>query len=169
MDRKHPILVVDDEADILFSLQALLRRDFEVHVAPSGADALDLLRRHPVHVIMTDQRMPGMTGVELLGQARQECPEAIRIVFTGYADLKAVVDAINRVEIYRYLTKPWDPDELLAVLRQASEQYESLAERRRLLADVRDYLAQPEGHSSGQGTRETLLARLDRTLGERPA
>src|SRR5207247_3272141 len=96
--RKHPILVVDDEPDILFSLRALLRRDFEVHTAEGGAQALEILHQHPVHVIMTDQRMPAMTGVELLTRARSDCPEAIRIIFTGYADLKAVIDAVNRAE-----------------------------------------------------------------------
>src|SRR5215213_10169769 len=101
---KHPILVVDDEADILFSLRALLRRDFEVHTAESGAQALEVLRQHPVHVIMSDQRMPEMTGAELLSRTRGEYPQAVRIIFTGYADLKAVIDAVNRGEIYRYLT-----------------------------------------------------------------
>src|SRR5262249_3693222 len=137
--RQHPILVVDDEPEILFSLRALLRRDFEVHTAESGPQALEVLHRHPIHVIMTDQRMPEMTGVELLGRGRGECPHAIRVIFTGYADLRAVIDAVNRGEIYRYLTKPWDPDDLCDVLRQACEHYEALAERDRLLADLRDY------------------------------
>src|SRR5438445_537437 len=113
---KHPILLVDDEPEILFSLRGLLRREFELFTAESGAEALEILKQHPIHVIMTDQRMPRMTGVELLRQAQMEHPEAIRIVFTGYADLKAVVDAVNQGHIYRYLTKPWDPDDLLTVL-----------------------------------------------------
>lgn len=140
MKTRHPILLVDDEPEILFSLRGLLRHDFEVHTAPGGVEALAVLRQHPVHVIMTDQRMPGMTGVELLRQARGECPEAVRIVFTGYADIKAVVDAINEGQIYRYLTKPWDPGELAEVLRQACEYYEEAAERKRLLLDLREYL-----------------------------
>ena len=137
---KHPILVVDDEAEILFSLRGLLRQEFELHTAESGAEALEILRRHAIHVIMTDQRMPQMTGVELLQQARGECPEAVRIVFTGYADIKAVIDAINQGQIFRYLTKPWDPDELVAALRQACEEYDRLTARRNLLLDVRDYV-----------------------------
>jgi DNA-binding NtrC family response regulator len=170
--RKPSILVVDDEPDILFSLRALLRRDFEVHTAEGGAAALEVLHRHPVRVIMTDQRMPEMTGAELLHRARDECPEAIRIIFTGYADLKAVIDAVNRGEIYRYLTKPWDPDELCAVLRQACDHYEVLAERHRLLADARDHLAQaltlpagPVSESWAEAGR-ALLARLDRAVGK---
>jgi DNA-binding NtrC family response regulator len=137
---KPPILVVDDEPDILFSLQALLRNDFEVHTAESGAEALEVLRHTPVHVIMSDQRMPAMTGAELLSRAKCECPRAVRLIFTGYADLKAVIDAVNRGEIYRYLTKPWDPDDLLAVLKDACARYEADAERDRLLADVWAFL-----------------------------
>ncbi len=157
---KHSILLVDDEPEILFSLRGLLRREFDLHTAVSGAEALDVLRKHPVHVIMSDQRMPEMTGVELLRRARGECPQAIRIVFTGYADIKAVVDAINHGQIYRYLTKPWDPDELLAVLRQACEHHDQLAERRRLLVDLREHLARSPD-SNGE-----LLARLDRALAD---
>jgi DNA-binding NtrC family response regulator len=167
---KCPILVVDDEEDILFSLRALLRRDFEVYTAQGGAQALEVLRAHPVHIIMTDQRMPGMTGAELLSRARGECPEAIRMIFTGYADLKAVVDAINRGEIYRYLTKPWDPDELVTLLHETCDHYEALAERQRLLADVRQHLAEgqalPPGQDGGRWAEEgkALLVRLDRAL-----
>src|SRR5881392_3206826 len=97
---KPPILVVDDEPEILYSLKALLRHDFAVHTAGGGAEALEVLRHHPVCVIMTDQRMPEMTGVELLARAKGACPRAARVIFTGYADLRAVVDAVNRGEVY---------------------------------------------------------------------
>jgi DNA-binding NtrC family response regulator len=167
---RHPILIVDDEAEILFSLRALLRREFEVYTAESGAQALELLRQHKVHVIMSDQRMPEMTGVELLSRSREECPHAMRIIFTGYADLKAVIDAVNRGEIYRYLTKPWDPDDLSLVLREACEHYEQLAERRRLLAELRDHVAQGlEGHDgeTWKATAKALVARADQVLKEK--
>lgn len=164
---KHPILVVDDEPEILFSLRALLHREFEVHTAEGGKQAIDVLHQHPVHVIMTDQRMPEMTGVELLTRARVECPKAIRIIFTGYADLKAVIDAVNRGEIFRYLTKPWDPDELLAVLHQACEQYDALADRHRLFADLRGYLEQElivDVKGRRAETASALIARVERVL-----
>jgi response regulator RpfG family c-di-GMP phosphodiesterase len=119
--KKHPVLIVDDEPEILFSLELLLRRDFELYTAQSGAEALDILHQHPVDVIMTDQRMPRMTGVELLRRARGECPEAVRIIFTGYADIRAVIDAINEGRIYRYLVKPWDPDDLRQLLHEACD------------------------------------------------
>ncbi len=81
---------------------------------------------------MTDQRMPEMTGVEFLSRLRGDHPDAMRLLFTGYADIKAVVDAINHGNVYRYITKPWDPDELQTVIRQACEQYDLLVERKRL-------------------------------------
>jgi DNA-binding NtrC family response regulator len=181
---KHPILVVDDESEILFSLRGLLRQEFELHTAQSGAEALDIMRRHVIHVLMTDQRMPEMTGVELLQQARGACPEAVRIVFTGYADIKAVIDAINQGQIYRFLTKPWDPDELLTVLRQACEEHDRVVEQESLLRDLREHLVRGQElltalSEPGQGlTREAaqaragdftqagqvLLQRLDRVL-----
>ncbi|HEY7153649.1 MAG TPA: response regulator [Gemmataceae bacterium] len=138
---KHAILLVDDEPEILFSLRGLLRRDFDVHTAESGAEAMEVLKQQPIHVILTDQRMPGMTGVQLLHRVQGEYPQAIRIVFTGYADIKAVIDAVNQGHIYRYITKPWDPDELMSVLRQACAAYDRLVEHQRLLADLRRYLA----------------------------
>jgi DNA-binding NtrC family response regulator len=138
--KKHPILLVDDEPEILFSLQGLLRREFELYTAESGAQALEILQQHPIHVIMSDQRMPEMTGVQLMHRVKDAHPEAIRIVFTGYADIRAVVDAINNVGLYRYITKPWDPDELIEVLHQAADRYEQIVEHQRLLTDVRQYV-----------------------------
>jgi DNA-binding NtrC family response regulator len=164
---KHPILVVDDEEEILFSLRGLLRHEFDVHTAPSGAEALEIMRRQVIHVLMTDQRMPQMNGVELLQQARGECPEAIRLVFTGYADIKAVIDAINTGQIYRYLTKPWDPDELISVLRQACQEYDRLTARRSLLLDVRDYVKRClklPGDEMLQLTGKNLLERVEEAL-----
>jgi DNA-binding NtrC family response regulator len=137
---KHPILLVDDEPEILFSLTGLLRREFELFTAEDGQKALEILRDHPIHVIMTDQRMPHMTGVELMGRVKTEYPDAIRIIFTGYADIKAVIDAINRGALFRYITKPWDPDELIALLHEAAASYDAVAGRRCLLADLRRHI-----------------------------
>jgi DNA-binding NtrC family response regulator len=163
---KHPILLVDDEPEILFSLKGLLRREFELYTAESGQKALEILEQHPIHVIMTDQRMPEMTGVQLMSRAKDEYPDAIRIVFTGYADIKAVINAINNGGLYRYITKPWDPDELIEVLHQATAVYDELAERRRLLGDLRDYMNQSQElvdrvHASEGTTVDTGLD-LDR-------
>ena len=139
--KKHSILVVDDEPEVLCSLRGLLRMEFDVHTAESGAEALEILRNTPIHVVMTDQRMPELTGVELLNRVQGEWPDATRLVFTGYADIRAVIDAINEGHIFRYITKPWDADELLAILRQAAEQYDLIVEHKRLLTDLQDYQA----------------------------
>lgn len=138
--KKHAILLVDDEPEILYSLQGLLRREFELYTAESGSQALEILQQHPIHVIMSDQRMPEMTGVQLMRRVKTEHPEAIRIVFTGYADIRAVIEAINNVGLYRYITKPWDPDELIEVLHQAAARYDEIVERQRLLEDLHQYV-----------------------------
>ncbi len=139
-DVKHPILIVDDEPDVLFSLKGLLRREFELYTAESGDEALEILKQHSIHVIMTDQRMPGMSGVELMNRVRTEYPNAIRMVFTGYADIKAVVEAINTGGLYRYITKPWDPDELIETLQRAAKRYEEDVARRNFSQDVRSFI-----------------------------
>src|SRR5205807_5453355 len=118
------------------------RKEFELYTAENGAAALEILAKHPVHVIMTDQRMPRMTGVELLKQVQAHYPDTIRILFTGYADINAVIDAINEGHVYRYLLKPWDPDDLLAVLQEACQRFDRAIERRDLLVDLRQCVSQ---------------------------
>ncbi len=136
MGRRHTILVVDDEADVIASVQDLLRLDYRVLGATRAEDGLATLREHEVHVVLTDQRMPGMSGVEFLRRVRESHPEVTRLLFTGYADIKAVIDAINQGNVFRYITKPWDPEELQTIIRQAVEQFDLLEERKRLLTDL---------------------------------
>jgi signal transduction histidine kinase len=114
-----------------------LRLDYKVLGATRAADGLNILEREPVHVVMTDQRMPEITGVQLLEKVRDRYPNAMRLLFTGYADVRAVVDAINRGNVYRYITKPWDPDELMAIIREACERYDLIEERRELIEELK--------------------------------
>jgi signal transduction histidine kinase len=137
MTPRHTVLVVDDEPDVVQSVQDLLRLEYRVIGRTRAADALKVLEDDEVHVVMTDQRMPEVTGVEFLRRVRGDHPDAIRLLFTGYADIRAVIDAINQGNVYRYITKPWDPDELQTVIRQAVEQYDLLVERKRLLAELK--------------------------------
>jgi signal transduction histidine kinase len=137
MRTKHTLLVVDDEPDVVKSVQDLLRFDYKVLGATRAADALKLVREQPVHVVLTDQRMPEMTGVEFLRQLREQYPDTVRLLVTGYADIRAVIDAINQGNVYRYITKPWEPEELQAVVREAAERYELVAERKRLMEELR--------------------------------
>ena len=133
---RHTILVVDDEPDVVKSVQDLLRLDYNVLGTTSTSEAMEILCREMVHVVMTDQRMPEMTGVELLKSIRGEHPEAIRLLFTGYADIHAVIDAINQGNVYRYITKPWEPEELETVIRDACNHYDLLVERKQLMVEL---------------------------------
>ena len=135
---RHPILIVDDEPDVLDTLRYLFHRRYEVLTAESGDAALHILAEREVHVILTDQRMPAMTGDELLSRARELQPDAVRLLFTGYADIQAVIDAVNRGGIFRYVHKPWDPAELESIVHQAARQFELLAERKRLVAELQE-------------------------------
>src|SRR5437016_4256295 len=136
MTPRRTILVVDDEADVVQSVQDLLRLEYKVVGTTRASEAIKILEEQEVHVVMTDQRMPEMTGVEFLRRIRGDHPDAIRLLFTGYADIKAVIDAINQGNVFRYITKPWDPDELQTIIRQAAAQYDLLVERKRLLAEL---------------------------------
>jgi signal transduction histidine kinase len=136
--RRHTLLVVDDEVDVLESLRHLFHRSYRVLTASSGDEALELLKKNDVHLILSDQRMPGMSGDVFLSHARRLKPDAIRILFTGYADIQAVINAVNEGNIFRYILKPWDAGELEGVIRQAAEQYELLAERKRLIAELQE-------------------------------
>ena len=133
---KRPLLVVDDEVNILHSLYDLFRLDYKVYTARSGLEAMRILEENDVHVVMTDQRMPEMTGTEFLAQVKRLYPDVIRLVFTGYADVRAVVDAINEGNVYRYITKPWEPEELKTIIAQAMEQHALLMERKRLVEEL---------------------------------
>lgn len=128
------VLFVDDEENILKALQRMLQdEEYLVLTADSGAAGLELLRREAdVGLIVSDQRMPGMNGVEFLQQARQITPDALRIVLTGYADIGAAIGAINEGGAHRYLHKPWNDDELTQVIREAVNHYQLLMENRRL-------------------------------------
>jgi DNA-binding NtrC family response regulator len=150
--KKPAILIVDDETEILFSLPGLLRKEFEVYTAATGYQALQMLGWHPIQVVLADQRMPGMTGIDLLGRVRQEYPDVVRLIFTGYADIRAVIDAINKGHVYHYINKPWDPDELRLLLHQACAHYEWGRERQRLLKDLRSHLGRCL--ATGKGLRE---------------
>jgi response regulator RpfG family c-di-GMP phosphodiesterase len=122
-DKKISILYVDDEENNLFSFKAVFRIKYQVYTAISGDEALKILAEKPIEIIITDQRMPAMTGVEFLEKVIPLYPDPIRLLLTGYADMNAVVDAINKGKIFHYLTKPWNEDELHMTINRAYEEY----------------------------------------------
>lgn len=118
----HPVIMfIDDEQRVLKSMRAMFRRDYEVLLANSGAEALQLLETHDVEVVVSDQRMPEMTGVEVLAEIKHRSPETIRILLTGYADLAAVEASINEAEVFKYLMKPCPADEVRGAVQAALE------------------------------------------------
>lgn len=125
---KHNILCIDDEPDILDSLERLFRKKYTVLKATSGAEALKILKENSISLIISDQRMPEMTGVKFLEKSLKVRPEAVRILLTGYTDIDSVIDAINSAQIYRYVTKPWDSRELTLAVDRAIERFEMAEE-----------------------------------------
>jgi eukaryotic-like serine/threonine-protein kinase len=120
-DPRPRVLFVDDEERILTGLRALFRHQYNVFVSDNGADALEQVKKHAIQVVVSDQRMPGMTGVEFLRQVKEQAPNAVRILLTGYTDLAALVGSINQGEIFRFARKPWDNDELRRTLAEAAK------------------------------------------------
>jgi putative nucleotidyltransferase with HDIG domain len=133
---KHSILIVDDEESILNSFQRILAdEDYEVHAVNNGSEGLNKLRtaQKPYSVIVSDQRMPEMSGVQFFAQAKDIFPDAVRILLTGYADSNAIIDAINKGGVHLYFTKPWREDEILLHIKQSLSKVEILAENKRLV------------------------------------
>lgn len=113
------VLYVDDELSNLQAFMAAFRKDFKVLVATSLPDALELLATNDVHVVVADQRMPGTIGTELLACVRDRFPRVRRMLMTGYSDIQAVIDAINNGGVMRYISKPWEPEQVLLAVRTA--------------------------------------------------
>jgi len=132
------ILIVDDQPEVLHSLERQLRGQYRVLTAVSGAAAIDLLRDHETAVILSDQRMPGMSGVEFLARSIEIRPDAVRILITAYADIQASIAAVNQGRIFYYISKPWEPEELDLIVKRAAEQYRLVMENRRLSTELRE-------------------------------
>ncbi len=126
------VLYVDDEANNLNSFKASFRREFEIYTASSAREARKILENHEIGVIITDQRMPVMTGIEFLESIIPIYPDTIRILLTGFSDINAVMDAINRGQVYKYLVKPWQNDELKMYIENALEIYNLRKENKEL-------------------------------------
>jgi two-component system, probable response regulator PhcQ len=135
---KDLVMLVDDESNVLSALtRALIDEPFDILTASSGSQALKLMEGRTVKAIVSDERMVGMQGSELLAEVKRRSPETVRILLTGHASLDAAMRAVNVGEIYRFFLKPWDDGELCFALKSAIEKYDLEAENRRLLATVK--------------------------------
>ena len=137
-EKNYAILLVDDEKDILESLYDTLIDKYKVYTANNAAAAMDILNAHTVDLIISDQRMPQTTGVELFAQVEESHPHVGKVLLTGYSDLQAVVDAINKGAVDRYMTKPWDEDHLVRIVLEVlnTRMKQAIEERKRVEAQL---------------------------------
>jgi len=135
----HPILILDDEEIILAALRETLAREgYKVVASPNAVEAANLLKDQPLSAVISDQQMPGMTGLEFLARAKQLQPDATRILITGVLNLSTVIDAINKGEIYRFVVKPWLREELLATVKNAVQRHELICSNAKLRAETEE-------------------------------
>jgi signal transduction histidine kinase len=123
MSKDYSILYLDDEEQNLVSFQALFRRQYNVFTTTSAHEAVDILNNNQIHIIFSDQKMPDVSGVEFFETILPDFPQPVRILLTGYADIEAVIDAINKGQVYRYVAKPWDANELAICIENALDKY----------------------------------------------
>lgn len=134
--QQHTILAVDDEPANLRMIERLFRKDYNVLSAACGEDALKILKLEQVSLIITDQRMPGISGTDLLRESVRTSPDSVRIIMTGYTDIEALIDAINTSQVYRFVSKPWDPVQLRQTVKDALRDYEKQLDHKRLINDL---------------------------------
>lgn len=159
--RRRTLLLVDDEESILSALKRIFRRDgYQILTANSGARGLELLAQQPVDVIVSDQRMPGMTGIEFLREAKQLYPHTVRMTLSGYTDLQSIIEAVNEGAVYKFLTKPWDDDLLRSHVAHAFEQSELATENTRLWGAV--HQANLELETTNQRLERMVLEESER-------
>ena len=131
--KKYNVLFVDDEAHILTSLKRLLRKEpYGIFTADGGEAGLEILAENEIQMVVSDQRMPNMSGTQFLQRVKEQYPDTIRAVLSGYAEASAIVDAINEGEVHRFIGKPWDDEDLKIVIRQGLEHYAIVLENRKL-------------------------------------
>lgn len=141
---KIKVLYVDDEEHNLTSFKATFRRDYKIFTAVSADRAREILKEEDIQVIITDQRMPEETGVEFLSSILKEHPDPIRILLTGYTDIEAVIDSINKGQVYKYITKPWNEHELKINIENAYEVYALRQENQELMEKLKKANSQLE-------------------------
>ncbi|MCS6832673.1 MAG: response regulator, partial [Flammeovirgaceae bacterium] len=164
MNKQLPVvLYVDDEEHNLTSFTANFRRNYQVLTAKNGKEGLELLKKHEVEVVITDQRMPQMSGVEFAEAVANFNPDIVRIILTGFSDMQAIVDAINKGGIYRYISKPWQKDELKLAIDNAIETYRLRKHNKELIRNLQQLNAELEEKIN---ERTETLARKNKELEE---
>lgn len=135
-NEKFPILYVDDEEHNLISFSATFRREYQIYTATNGNDALEIMRKNDIQLVITDQRMPEMTGIQLLEKLSPEFPHTIRMILTGFSDIEVIIEAINSGKVFRYITKPWDENELRMTIENAKQLFNLQTRNRSLMTEL---------------------------------
>jgi len=133
---KFPILYVDDEEHNLISFAATFRKEYKIHTATNGNDAIEIMRENNIKLVITDQRMPEMTGIQLLEKISPEFPDSVRMILTGFSDIEVIIEAINNGRVFRYITKPWDENELRMTIENARQLFDLKSSNRSLMAEL---------------------------------
>lgn len=141
---KFSLLYVDDEEHNLISFAATFRKEYKIHTAINGEEGLNIIRKNPINLIITDQRMPGMTGIQFLEKIIPEYPDAIRIILTGFSDIDVIIEAINSGRVFRYITKPWDENELRMTIENARQLYELKMNNKELMFNLQQKVQEQE-------------------------
>lgn len=166
---RHKILAIDDESSSLNAINRTLRREYDLILASNGHSALEVLKSEQVSLILADQRMPEMTGIELFGKALELQPDAMRILITGYTDVAATIDAINQAQIFYYIHKPWEPEELRMIVNRALEQFELKRQNKQLLQQLQEKNLQLQDENQALHQEMERTYHFDNIIGESPA
>mgnify|MGYP001827181430 CR=1 FL=1 len=141
---KFPILYVDDETHNLTSFVATFRQEYKIYTATNGNDALEIMRENEIKLVITDQRMPEMTGIQLLEKLSPEFPDSIRMILTGFSDIEVIIEAINSGRVFRYITKPWDENELRMTIENARQLFELQTRNKSLMEELQQKVEEQE-------------------------
>jgi class 3 adenylate cyclase len=141
---KFPILYVDDEEHNLISFEATFRKEYKVHTATNGEDGIAIMRNNDIKLVITDQRMPEMTGIQFLEKIAPEYPDTIRMILTGFSDIGVIIDAINSGKVFRYITKPWDENELRMTIENAKQLFGLQINNRELMKSLQQKVEEQE-------------------------
>lgn len=136
--KEYNLLIIDDEVEITKALARQFRRNYNVFSTTSAEEGFGIMEREKIQVVLSDQRMPGMTGVDFFSKIKSKYPDALKLLLTGYSDIEAVINAINEGQVFRYVTKPWNPTELDSIIKEAFEKYELITHNKRLIHKLND-------------------------------
>jgi response regulator RpfG family c-di-GMP phosphodiesterase len=136
--KKHNLLIVDDEVEITKSIARQFRRTYNIYTATNAIDAIKIMENDHIQVVISDQRMPEITGVDFFNRIKDKYPNALKLILTGYADIEAVIGAIYEGHVFRYITKPWNPTELELTIKEAFDKYELITRNQQLMLNLQE-------------------------------